>query len=184
MAPIAVHAVLVLQKGTNSSALLIIECLILRFLLIATQGMWSIWSHARLVAVQYVGRTTRRLRDRLNDHIGNIDRKQTTYVARHFNHVHGGDTSLLQIQGIEKINTSRGGGNKFRILCEREVFWIFSLNHRIPQGLNFEWDLTHFYDWLGYRNLGIPYWLTYGDYLFYLLFHFMSSFCLHGFSFL
>lgn len=57
--------------------------------------------------VQYVGCTTGRLRDRLNDHIGNIDRKQATNVARHFNNFHGGDTSLLQIQGIEKIITPR-----------------------------------------------------------------------------
>lgn len=95
--------------------------------------------------IQYVGPTTRRLRDRLKDHTYNIEKRRGTNVARHFNDVHDGDISLLQIQGIEKV-TPNSGGDSFRILCKQEVFRIFSLNTRNPMGFNFEWDLTHFYD--------------------------------------
>lgn len=35
-----------------------------------------------------------------------------TSVARHFNGFYGGDTTLLQIQGIEKVVIPRRGGDK------------------------------------------------------------------------
>lgn len=44
------------------------------------------------------------------------------------------------------LHLSGGGGGKFHLLCKREVFWIFSLNTRIPLGMNFEWDVSYYYD--------------------------------------
>lgn len=87
-------------------------------------------------AVQYVGRTTRRLRDGLHDHVYDTEKEHNTNVARHFNGTHGGDTSLIQIQGIERVAILRGSGDRFRLLCKCEVFWIFffaDLNSDGPQ---------------------------------------------------
>ena len=96
--------------------------------------------------IQYVGRTIRRLRDRLRDHLYDISTNKKTNAARHWNTEHFQDTSSLVIQGMENVKTPIRGGNKFRALCKREVFWIFSLQTRIPSGLNFEWDVSHYYD--------------------------------------
>lgn len=96
--------------------------------------------------VQYVGRTTRRLRDRLHDHLYNTEKEILTNVSKHWVYTHHKDTSSLTIQGIEKIITPVRGGDRFQLLCKREVLWIFSLDTRIPRGLNFEWDVSHFYE--------------------------------------
>lgn len=85
--------------------------------------------------VQYVGRTIRRLKDRLCDHLYDIEKDHNTNVARHWNLTHSKDTFSLHIQGIEKIICPVRGGDKFRLLCRREVFWIFFLNTRIPRGV-------------------------------------------------
>lgn len=96
--------------------------------------------------LQYVGRTTHRLRDRLRDQLYDISINKKTNVARHWNMVHSKNTSSLVIQGIENVKTPIRGGNRLRLLCKREVFWIFSLNTRIPLGMNFEWDVSHYFD--------------------------------------
>lgn len=87
------------------------------------------------------------LNDQLYDHLFDIEKNRPTNVTKHWNSIHFKDTSSLFIQGIEKIVTPERGGDRFRMLCKREVFWIFSLHTRIPFGLNFEWDVPHFYDW-------------------------------------
>lgn len=77
-------------------------------------------------AIQYVGHTTRGLRDRLHNHIYNLEKEHGTNAARHFNETHGGDVTLLQIQGIEKVTTPRRGDDSFRILFKWEVFFLYS----------------------------------------------------------
>lgn len=96
--------------------------------------------------IQYVGRTTRRLRDRLYDHLYDIEKDRLTNVAKHWIFAHQKDVTSLHIQGIEKIVTPTRGGDRFQLLCKRKVYWIFSLNTRIPLGLNFEWDVSYFYE--------------------------------------
>lgn len=96
--------------------------------------------------IQYVGRTTRKLRDRLYDHLYDIDRNHPTNIARHWNDYHNKDVSSLVIQGMEKIVGPLRGGDKLKILCRQEVHWIFNLNTRKPAGLNFKWDVSHFYE--------------------------------------
>lgn len=75
-------------------------------------------------------------------------------MARHWNQHHDKDVSSLVIWGMEKITKLPRKGDSFRTLCKKEVFWIFHLNTRKPAGLNFEWDVSHFYEW--YRFLGPP----------------------------
>lgn len=72
--------------------------------------------------IQYVGRTTCRLKDRLYDHLYDIEKNRPTNVAKHCNLVHFKDTSSLYIQGIEKIVVPKSGGDRFRVLCKRKVF--------------------------------------------------------------
>lgn len=48
--------------------------------------------------------------------------------ARHFNEFHGGDATLVQIQGIEKVVAPRRGVDDFRILCKRKSFGYFLYN--------------------------------------------------------
>lgn len=39
----------------------------------------------------------------VHDHVCDTEKEHTTNVAKHFNETHGGNTSLIQIQGIEKM---------------------------------------------------------------------------------
>lgn len=48
--------------------------------------------------VQYVGHTTRRLRDRLYDHLHDIEKNHSTNFSRHWIDVHDKDVSCLTIQ--------------------------------------------------------------------------------------
>lgn len=65
------------------------------------------------------------LRDRLQDHLYDIQKDHNTNVARHWNDIHHKDVSGLVIQAVEKIVSLVRGGDKFKILCNREVYWIF-----------------------------------------------------------
>lgn len=94
-------------------------------------------------AIQYVGRTRRRLRDRLRDHVYNTKNKHLTNVGKHFNECHGVDLTAICIQGIEKVVCPKGDGDKCRLLCTREVYWIFPLKTRFPHFINFDWDIYH-----------------------------------------
>lgn len=59
----------------------------------------------------------------------------STNVAYHFNERHAGDPPAVLIKGVEKIEVPRRGCDKFKLLCKREVFWIFHLKLENP------WDL-------------------------------------------
>lgn len=76
--------------------------------------------------IQYVGRTSKRLQDRFYEHVSSIDKKKSTNVGKHFNQHHGGDRSSLGVQVIDKIRPSNTWGDAFRLLCRREVYWIFT----------------------------------------------------------
>lgn len=98
--------------------------------------------------VQYVGRTMRRLSDRFQKHLHSVEKNLSTNVAKHFNTYHGGEAAL-QVQAIYRIKVPKvGWEDAFRLFCRREVFWILHLQTRIPQGLNFEWDVSHFCKWV------------------------------------
>lgn len=96
--------------------------------------------------VQYVGRTIRRLKDRLYDHLYDIENNKCTNVAKHWNLIYFKDVSSLSIQGMESIKNPARGGDRFRVVCKRKVYCIFSLHTRIPSGLNFKWNVSHYYD--------------------------------------
>ena len=94
----------------------------------------------------YVGRTKRRLRDRLAEHKYAIRTNNTNYpIARHFNQCHNNNDSLLRITGIEHIKPLTRGGDRLRKLNQRETYWIHTLDALTPPGLNEDIDFMCFF---------------------------------------
>lgn len=92
----------------------------------------------------YVGKTKRELRIRINEHKSNIRNHDIkSPVARHFNEC-GHDVCTLRFQGIELVKPLKRGGDRERLLLQREAYWIFTLQTVQPNGLNEELTLTSF----------------------------------------
>ena len=95
--------------------------------------------------VFYVGRTKRRLRDRLAEHKYAIRTNNMVYpIARHFKEMHNSNDGLLRIIGLEQIKPLTRGGDRLRKLNQRETFWIHSLDALCPPGLNEDIDFMCF----------------------------------------
>ncbi|OCT72560.1 hypothetical protein XELAEV_18035541mg [Xenopus laevis] len=93
--------------------------------------------------IQYVGCTSRNLKNRMREHINHItSRRNSSVVSRHFLECSDGDIKYLNIQGIEKIEPVYRGGNLMEKLLHREDFWIFTLGTRQPAGLNLRFDIA------------------------------------------
>ena len=85
----------------------------------------------------YIGRTKRRLRDRLAEHKYAIRTKNFDYpIARHFAEVHNSNDSALRIIGIEHIKPLTRGGDRIKKLNQRESFWIHQLDALNFPGIN------------------------------------------------
>lgn len=90
----------------------------------------------------YVGRTVRTMRTRFGEHRRFIEQKKDKHsVPRHFCQAHNGSTQGLELFGIEAIPMSLPEGERFSRLCQRESFWIFTLNSMSPEGLNEELEV-------------------------------------------
>uniref|UniRef100_A0A803JIM5 GIY-YIG domain-containing protein n=1 Tax=Xenopus tropicalis TaxID=8364 RepID=A0A803JIM5_XENTR len=93
---------------------------------------------------QYVGKTIRMLKDRLLEHIRNIEQSnidasnntKMTPIARHFHERHEGKSVGLKMSGLSKISLGLRGGDLDRALIKKESEWIFLLNSLSPKGLN------------------------------------------------
>ncbi len=89
----------------------------------------------------YVGKTTRKLKQRISEHKSSICCNDREYpVAVHFNDARH-DISSLRFCGIEKVSPPRRGGDHDLLLKCREAFWIYSLQTLSPKGLNDELPL-------------------------------------------
>ena len=89
----------------------------------------------------YIGKTTHPLKQRISEHKSSIRRKDVKYpVACHFNN-HSHPISSLRFQGIEQITLQRGG-DVDRSLCQRELYWIHTLESLQPLGLNEDFDMS------------------------------------------
>ncbi len=87
--------------------------------------------------VFYVGRTKRRLRDRLAEHKYAIRTGNADYqMAQHFLQAHNKNDSLLKIEALEHIRPLDRGGDRIRRLNQRETFWIHQLDALRYPGLN------------------------------------------------
>ena len=93
----------------------------------------------------YIGRTKRRLKDRLWEHKYAIRTKNFDYpIARHFAEVHNSNETFLRIIGIEHIRPLTRGGDRLRKLSQRESYWIHKLDALNPPGLNEDIEFMRF----------------------------------------
>lgn len=51
----------------------------------------------------------------------------------------------LKIQFIERMDNQVREADRFYLSSGWDVYCIFMLSNRIIQGLNYEWDVTHYY---------------------------------------
>ena len=93
----------------------------------------------------YIGRTKRRLKDRLAEHKYAIRTKNFDYpIARHFAQAHNSSDSDLRIVGIEHIRPLLRGGDRLRKLNQREAYWIHELDSLNLPGINDSIELMCF----------------------------------------
>lgn len=93
----------------------------------------------------YVGRTTRALKDRIEEHVRCIHKgsdKHSLYV--HFKRAHNQSTTGMQFWGIEAPKRHWRGSNFIREISKRESWWIHQLGSLVPGGLNRDFDLRCF----------------------------------------
>ncbi|KAK7879644.1 hypothetical protein WMY93_033648 [Mugilogobius chulae] len=92
----------------------------------------------------YIGRTKRRLKDRVSEHKRAIRNQDQQYpMAVHFQTA-GHNINTLRVMVIETIPKSWRGGDKLKLLLQRETFWIVTLNATTFPGLNDEIDFVPF----------------------------------------
>lgn len=84
----------------------------------------------------YVGKTTRQLRKRVGEHLGNIRRGEDTPLATHMQIFHPGQEKNLSFIGLEIVRKSPRGGNFDNKLLRKEAQWIFRIDSQSPKGLN------------------------------------------------
>ena len=93
----------------------------------------------------YIGRTKRRLKDRVSEHKYAIRRGNLDYpMAKHFYNVHNCNPDSLKVEGLETIKYNIRGGDRLKLLLQRETFYIYHLQATVYPGLNEEIDFSPF----------------------------------------
>lgn len=93
----------------------------------------------------YIGRTKRRLKDRVAEHKYAIRIGNPAYpMAVHYHKAGHSSSSPLKVMAIEVIPKPPRGGNQLKTLLQRETFWISTLNATNFPGLNEECDFSPF----------------------------------------
>lgn len=93
----------------------------------------------------YVSRTKRRLKDRVSEHKNAIRKANLDYpIAKHFQNVHNSNPEGLMVEGLEMIKKSIRGGDRLKLLLQRETFYIYELQATVYPGLNEEIDFSPF----------------------------------------
>ena len=92
--------------------------------------------------LQYVGRTMRKLKVRVQEHINNIKKGMETHgVPLHFKHVHKMDPKGLKFTGVAHVKKHWRGGSYENKIDQTEVEWIYNMGSLQPKGLNVDLDL-------------------------------------------
>ena len=95
--------------------------------------------------LQYVGRTKRPLRVRLNEHITNILNGYDKHsVSKHYLLKHNRDPSNTLFLGIDKFKPNWRGSALVREISKLEMAWIHRLKCYTPHGLNIDTDINAF----------------------------------------
>ena len=95
--------------------------------------------------LQYVGRTTRELKVRINEHVANILKGFPNHsVSRHFEACHNKDPRLLTFYGIDRVISHWRGTDLKKTVSQNETKWLHRLRTMQPLGLNIDLDLNCF----------------------------------------
>uniref|UniRef100_A0A8C5PUJ4 Reverse transcriptase domain-containing protein n=1 Tax=Leptobrachium leishanense TaxID=445787 RepID=A0A8C5PUJ4_9ANUR len=95
--------------------------------------------------LKYVGRTTRPLNIRIQEHIRNIKKGFDKHsVSLQFKLKHGQNPEGLQFMAVQKLEPFWRGGSLETRLGKEEMRWIFLMNTLQPHGLNADFELCHF----------------------------------------
>lgn len=85
----------------------------------------------------YIGRTIRTLRKRFGEHRRFVEKMVDKHsVPRHFKEHHSGSLEGLRVWVIESIPSTLPLAERFSRLCQRETYWIYTLDSLAPGGLN------------------------------------------------
>lgn len=57
-------------------------------------------------------------------------------ISKHFLEKHNKDATLLKVFGIQNIGPKSYEGDRFKVLCNQETYWIFKLGCLAPKGFN------------------------------------------------
>lgn len=80
-------------------------------------------------SIQYVGETTRKLSQRMGEHVRNIQQKKLrTFLVQHFNK-HDHSVNDFSVKILEHVDENE-------VITDRELFWVKTLNTAYPFGLN------------------------------------------------
>lgn len=83
----------------------------------------------------YIGRTIQTLRKRFGEHRRSIKENLNLTIPRHFKEYPQGSTNGMRVWVIEQIPRTLSRVERFKRLCERETFWIYTLDALAPGGL-------------------------------------------------
>lgn len=102
-----------------------------------------VYLHECTCVKQYMGRTTRRLRDRLRGHIYNIRRGYKHHsLSVHFRRVHPRNPKNMKFVGIDELQTHCRGCNKTHKVSKLEMRWVYEIKSFSPFGHNIDWDIN------------------------------------------
>lgn len=91
---------------------------------------------SRPCGLQYIGKTNRQLRVRINEHRSSISRNDAkSPIARHFSTA-SHTMSQLEFMGIDRVVPSRRNRDVETRLLQCEAKWIFYMQSLSPKGLN------------------------------------------------
>lgn len=84
----------------------------------------------------YVGKTTRELRRRILEHVGDINHSRDTPIAKHMRSTHENAPLAITFWVLEVVRPNERRGNLDRLLLQKETAWIYRLKTVSPRGLN------------------------------------------------
>lgn len=91
----------------------------------------------------YIGRTKRKLKERLAEHKYAIRTNNMNYpMAKHYQQTGHSSPNSLKAFVIECVPVNLRGGDRLKLLLQRETYWIHTLNATVHPGLNEEIDFS------------------------------------------
>lgn len=93
----------------------------------------------------YDGKTIREFRQRVGDHVYYSTNGKRTTVGCHIGLDHKYDPKAVRFLALEVLPPDVRGGDRDKMLLQREALWIERLNATVPPGLNKVNSLSPFF---------------------------------------